>query len=279
MRAVLMAVLVLLVSTGTSLADYNDSKSWFHGMAYEQRIRTQFLLVFTGDYDGPVDGAFGRLTYKGLTAFQKHREYVPDGILDPRQMLVLQRDGLDLVRRVGFETMDETASGLTLGVPVKLFEPATPSGRGRHWLAHDRSIELETWRVPRQETGYRALYRRLTRPREGRVVEHSSFRNDHFIVSGRQDGRDFYLRVMKSPRDSRGFSLFWNPKHAVFMDRVAVAMSSSMTGIMEQEESRPNDTMDTPDQMSPPPENEDLNAAVPPPGTVTSRSTGSGTGS
>ena len=48
-------------------------------------------------------------------------------------------------------------------------------------------------------------------------------------MSGLQDGKDFFLRVLKTADDSRGFSLTWDPKHAVFMDRVALAMSSSLT--------------------------------------------------
>lgn len=229
MRLVLIAVLVFLVSAGSGLADYNRSKAWFYEMTYQERIRTQFLLVFTGDYAAPVDGAFGKLTYNALTSFQKHREFGSDGVLDARQMLVLQRDGLDLVRRVGFETVHETASGLTLGVPVKLFETASPTRRGHHWRAHDDSIELETWRLSRQDTDYETLYRRLSGSGPGRVITSKVFRNDFFVVSGQLEGRDFYLRVMKTPGDSRGFSLFWEPKHAVFMDRVAVAMSNSMT--------------------------------------------------
>ncbi|KZM51984.1 peptidoglycan-binding domain-containing protein [Labrenzia sp. OB1] len=275
MRAVLIAVFVLFVSVGASLADYGRSKAWFHDIPYQERVRTQFLLVFTGDYTGLVDGTFGPLTYNALKSFQKHREHVPDGVPDARQMLILQRDGLDLVRRVGFETIDDTASGLTLGVPVKLFEAASMAGRGRHWLAHDSSIELETWRVPREETGYQALYRRATRPQNGRAVDYKNFRNDYFIVSGQQDGRDFYLRVMKTPQDSRGFTLFWEPRHAVFMDRVATAMSSSMTGIVESDEQG----RDSKDAAPGPARLEGLNSAAPQTGTVASRAAKSGTGS
>jgi serine protease Do len=232
MRAVLMSVLVLLVSAGACLADYDRSKAWFHQMSYQERIRTQFLLVFTGDYAAPVDGVFGRLTYRALTAFQANREFPADGILDAEQKLILQRDGLDLVRRVGFETRNEQTTGLTLGVPAKLFNPPLSTERGHRWRAYDGSIDLETWRLDRQATGYDELYRQITAARAGRVVETKSFRNDHFVVAGRQDGRDFYTRVMKTPRDSRGFSLTWEPRHAVFMDRVAVAMSNSMTAYL-----------------------------------------------
>ncbi|MEM5582788.1 hypothetical protein WNZ15_10025 [Roseibium sp. AS2] len=273
MRSVLIAVLVFLVSAGSCLADYDRSKDWFNGMTYRERIRTQFLLVFTGDYTALVDGAFGRLTYAGLTSFQNHRDFFPDGVLKPGQKLVLQRDGLDLVKRVGFETSHETASGLTLGVPVKLFETSSPTERGHLRRAHDGSIELETWRVARHESGYETLYRRLTGPQSGRVIRYRTFRNDFFVVSGRQDGRDFYLRVMKTPQDSRGFSLFWEPKHTVFMNRLALAMSSSMSASRAGGNGGPDITGD------PAPRQNSLNRTIPLPETAPSRSAGSGTGS
>ncbi|GAB4530993.1 MAG: hypothetical protein Tsb0019_32730 [Roseibium sp.] len=256
MRAVLMSVLVLLVSAGACLADYDRSKEWFHQMSYQERIRTQFLLVFTGDYAAPVDGMFGRLTYNALTTFQSHREFPADGVLDAAQQLILQRDGLDLVRRVGFETSKDATTGLTLGVPAKLFNPPLATERGYRWRAHDGSIDLETWSQDLQATGYNELYRQMTDARAGRVVETKSFRNDYFVVAGRQDGRDFYTRVMKTPQDSRGFFLTWDPRHAVFMDRVAVAMSNSMTAYVAPPDGAQNNLSLAPapkgDRLTPP---------------------------
>lgn len=229
MRSLLHAIVFLLVSAGTVQAGYDQSRDWFHAKDWRERVRIQFLLVFTGDYASQVDGTFGKLTFNALTTFQKHREFYPDGVLDDEQMQILQRDGLDLVERVGFETYKDAIAGLQLGVPGKLFEPSTQTQRGHLWRAYDNSIELETLQVPKDETTYAALYKRLTDTSDGRTVEHKQFRNDYFVVSGRQNGRDFYLRMMKTSSDSRGFSLAWQARHAVFMDRVAVAMSNSMT--------------------------------------------------
>ena len=229
MRRVVSAVIFLLLSLNLSHADYNQSKDWFYDKEWRERIRIQFLLVFTGDYAALVDGAFGKHTYNALTSFQKNREFFPDGVLSAEQEQILRRDGLDLVERVGFVTRNEPATGLTLGIPAKLFDPPAPTKRGHSWRAYDGSIELETLLVPNRDTDYKALYQRLTRARKGRVIDYKVFRNDFFVVSGQLDGRDFYLRIMKTTHDSRGFSLVWDARHAVFMDRVAIAMSNSMT--------------------------------------------------
>jgi len=228
MRAVICCFAIMFLSLGPCLADYDRSKDWFYDMSYQERIRTQFLLVFTGDYAALVDGAFGELTYAALKSFQKNRDFYPDGILSTEQVQILHRDGLDLVKRVGFETRNDAATGMTLGIPVKLFEPSAPTRRGHRWRAYDGSIDLETLLVPRTDTAYADLFRRLTKTGGGRAVDYKLFRNDFFVVAGEQDGRRFYLRMMKTADDSRGFSLSWLPRHSVFMNRVAIAMSNSM---------------------------------------------------
>ncbi len=228
MRPLVYAFVFVFMSVSTSLAGYDQSKDWFYSLTWNERVRIQFLLVFTGDYAATVDGAFGRHTYKALTSFQKNREFPADGVPDSEELKILHRDGFDLVRRVGFETRNDAAAGVTLGIPVKLFDPPTNTRHGRRWRAYDGSIELETLQVPGQETSYEDLYKRLTKTWDTRVIDYKNRRNDFFVVSGQTDGRDFYLRIMKTPDGSRGFSLSWEPKHAVFMDRVAVAMSNSL---------------------------------------------------
>lgn len=229
MRSIVFVFLFVCFSINSALADYNQSKEWFYSKEWRDRVRIQFLLVFTGDYLATVDGAFGPQTYNALTTFQKKNQFFQDGTLGDNELLTLQKHGLDLVHRVGFETKSEAITGLTMGIPVKLFDPPTLTKRGHLWRTFDNSIELETLRIPDTETAYRDLYHRLTVKREGRVIDHANLRNDYFVVAGLQDGRDFFLRVMRTKSDSRGFSLTWDSKHSVFMDRVALAMSNSLT--------------------------------------------------
>ncbi len=228
MRVVISAFCFFVISFSTCLADYGQSKDWFYSLDRGQRIRIQHLLVFTGDYRTVVDGDFGQNTYNALTSFQKHRDYPQTGVLSNDQMQILLRDGLDLANRVGFKYLNDAAAGISLGVPVKLFDPPSPAERGTRWRAFDGSIELETLMVPAEETGYQDLFKRLAKQRSGRVIDYKVQRNDFFVISGEQDGRSFFLRIMKTPVDSRGFSLSWETKHTVFMDRVAVAMSNSL---------------------------------------------------
>ena len=189
MRSVVFVFLFVCFSVNAALADYDLSKDWFYSKEWRDRVRIQFLLVFTGDYVAVVDGAFGPQTYAALTSFQKKNDFVQDGALADEELLVLQNHGLDLVRRVGFETRNEPMTGLTLGMPTKLFEPPRPTKRGHVWQAFDGSIELETLRIGTQETAYRDLFERLSTPGPGRVIDRKSLRKRFFRrvgLAGRQ---------------------------------------------------------------------------------------------
>lgn len=229
MRTFALIVWFYLCSCAIALADYGQSKAWFYAQSFEDRIAIQLLLIFSGDYVAIVDATFGKRTYESLINFQYRHGFAADGVLDQREFETLQIEGGSVMEKVGFEFRDESSSGVTLGIPEKLFISVDPTRRGARWISKDRLIELETLRIPHYDTDYRQLYDRLSAENRTRRVEYKVFRNDYFVVSGTTNGKKFYLRLFKTRNDTRGFSLSWNNELSVLMDRVAIAMSNSLT--------------------------------------------------
>lgn len=229
MRIGVLTTCFLFFFSSSALANYSQSKTWFYSQSYEDRITLQLLLIFTGDYVAIVDATFGKRTYDALLNFQFRNGFPPDGTLDEREIDQLMTDGGSVMEKVGFEFRDEPTTGITLGIPESLFTAMEPTRRGIRWTAKDQLIELETLRIPHYDTGYQQLFRRLSTETRNRRIEYKLFRNDYFIVSGTNRGKDFYLRVFRTGRDTRGFSLSWDNKVSALMDRVAVAMSNSLT--------------------------------------------------
>ncbi|WP_420333400.1 trypsin-like peptidase domain-containing protein [Roseibium sp.] len=229
MRSLALVVWVTLFFSSSALANYSQSKHWFYSQSYEDRIAVQLLLIFTGDYVAIVDATFGKRTYEALLNYQYRKGFQPDGVLDDQEFGQLMADGGSVMEKVGFEFRDEPKTGVTLGIPENLFSAIEPTKRGMRWTAKDQLIELETLRIPHYDTGYRQLFERLSRENRNRSVEYKLYRNDYFIVSGTTRDKDFYLRAFRTERDTRGFSLSWNTEISALMDRVAVAMSNSLT--------------------------------------------------
>ncbi|MBG6209248.1 S1-C subfamily serine protease [Labrenzia sp. EL_126] len=228
MRLLVVCTVFVFFTFGVARADYAQSKEWFYSQSYEDRIATQLLLIFTGDYVAIVDATFGKRTYEAVLKFQNRHGFATDGALDQREADKLWAEGGAVMNKLGFEFRDEPSSGVTLGIPESLFSSVAPTRRGFRWEAKDRLVELETLKIPHYETDYRKLYDRLSSESRTRQVEYKLLRNDYFIVSGKTKGKNFYLRLFRTNGDTRGFSLSWDDGLGVLMDRVAVAMSNSL---------------------------------------------------
>lgn len=229
MRISIFATCFLLFVSTIALANQSQSKNWFYSQSYEDRITVQLLLIFTGDYAAIVDATFGKRTYEALLSFQYRNGFPADGVLSARELDELMIEGGSVMEKVGFEFRDEPTTGITLGIPEKLFVSMEPTRRGIRWTSRDDIIELETLRIPSSQTGYKQLFARLSKESRSRNIEYKLFRNNYFIVSGTTRGKDFYLRMFRTKHDTRGFSLSWEREVSTLMDRVAVAMSNSLT--------------------------------------------------
>ncbi len=229
MRTLVLSIWISLFFCVSAVADYAQSKNWFYSKSFEDRISIQLLLIFSGDYVAIVDATFGKRTYEALVGFQYKHGFATDGVLNQREFETLMAEGGSVMEKVGFEFRDEPSSGVKLGIPEKLFTSVDPTRRGVRWTSKDRLIELETLRIPNYDTDYRQLYERLSAESRTRRVEYKVFRNEYFVVSGTTSGKKFYLRLFKTRGDTRGFSLSWDDELSVLMDRVAVAMSNSLT--------------------------------------------------
>lgn len=229
MRRIALTLLFLLTFSISSYAEYNQSKRWFDSKPEQERLEIQLLLIFTGDYIAIVDAAFGNRTYEALRKFQHKNNLAPDGVLSERELRLLWKQGGAVMQDVGFKLRDDLTTGVSLGVPENLFVSIQPTKRGMRWTGKNQLIELETLRIPNVETEYVELYRRLSKESPDRRVEYKFYRDDNFIISGTNRGKDFYLRMLRTRRDTRGFSLSWNEEVSAVMERVSVAMSNSLS--------------------------------------------------
>lgn len=229
MRVLASLLLILFIFPSFAHANYDQSKSWFYSQNREERIVIQLLLIFTGDYVAIVDAAFGKRTYDALRQFQSKNNQSPDGVLSENALKLLWDQGGSVMEKVGFEFRDDLSTGITLGFPESLFISMEPTERGTRWINKNGIIELETLRIPQFEISYEELYRRLSAQNHNRKIEYKFFRNNNFIVSGTNRGKKFYLRMLRTRSDTRGFSVAWDSEVSALMDRVSVAMSNSLS--------------------------------------------------
>jgi serine protease Do len=223
---VVVLLYCLVAASVSAQASYRDAERWFNALSFENRAGIQLALIWTGDYNGLVDGALGRRTYRSIQAYQQNIGAPPTGTLSRRQFDELMALASGVMDELGFDFVSDQTTGLTLALPTAIVFAAGPTRRGYHWASPDKSVEVETVAMPVTERSYLQLYERLSRERPNRRVTYRTFKPSFFVVSGYVGTTKFYSRFQPGPVATRGFSLAWDPSLGPIMDRLAVAMSS-----------------------------------------------------
>ena len=186
----------------------------------------QFLLVWTGDYAGMVDGIAGPQTTVAVRKFfQRKFGRVPE---DPSQdqIAALTLDAATAIEGSAFFVRRDRQLGVTYGIPEAIVQPVqSADALRRAFRSPDGSVELEIAYLHNRYKSLDQLYRRLSN-RPGRTITYSTFQPSWFAMSGNDPDRQFYVRYHGNGREIRGFSISYIPERAVELSPIIVAMSN-----------------------------------------------------
>ncbi|MDB5598124.1 MAG: putative exported protein of unknown function with peptidoglycan binding domain [Xanthobacteraceae bacterium] len=191
------------------------------------RMALQSDLVWTGDYNGLVEGEISERTIAAIKAFQKRRNTRETGLLDAPERAALATAAKTQQTNVGWRLADDPITGARLGLPEKLAPQTGKSGTGSRWSAAKNEVQIETFRYKATSSTLAALFEREKREPLERTTAYSVLRDGYFVVSGTQDARKFYIRAQARDGEVRGVSIFYKSDSDKAMDRVVVAMSSA----------------------------------------------------
>lgn len=235
---------------------FDAAKAAAAAMGADAFASIQQDLIWTGDLNSLPSGEMGKRSYDAIRAFQKRIKARDTGILLPQERIVLTQHAAKFTARYGFDTITER--GITVGYPAKVTTVRTDGKNGPHFASPKGDVTLDILNLPADKETFDALFVRLKTERPGRKVTYSLLRPDFLVVSGVNDGKTFYLRFIKTDKDSRGFALGWDPALSPAFDRVSIAMASSLKladgGIAATLESVPQAESKSTSKSTPPPE-------------------------
>jgi peptidoglycan hydrolase-like protein with peptidoglycan-binding domain len=111
----------------------------------EIRIREyQEMLIWTGDYDGMVDGQLGAGTTQAIRKFQVRIGHSPTGTLGPQELLRLRREGAAQKQKVGFSQVKDKNAGVSVGIPQTIVSRQMKKSWGSNWSAQDDRVNIDT---------------------------------------------------------------------------------------------------------------------------------------
>lgn len=200
---------------------YEPARLAWEVLPLADRVAVQDGLAWTGDYAGSFDGTFGRMTFASITAFQTRHKFAPDGILTAPALKLLADTATAKKTAVGFQPVDDKATGVRIHLPTKLLGPVGRGEAGSRWVGREGRLQIDTYAYPDGDLA--AYFARFKAEAPGRKVVYSVLRPDWFVVSDEVGGRHGYARFVRGPQGIRGFVFTLDASLATELDRAVIA--------------------------------------------------------
>ena len=197
----------------------------YAAMPEAERIAIQLDLIWAGEYNGMANGDFGEASVAAVKSFQRNNAGKETGILNPDERLRLAEAARISQRRVGWQIVDDRATGAQIGLPTKLVSQQRPTGAGTHWQSGHGEVQIDTFRLP-SVTLAQAFEQQKKQPPQ-RKVEYSVMKGDFFVLSGMQGLKKFYVRAHARDHEVRGVTVLYDQAMEGIMDPVAIAASNA----------------------------------------------------
>ena len=186
-----------------------------------ERVALQDGLVWTGDYSGALDGTFGRMTFQAITAFQTRHRFTPDGIPTAPALKLLAETATAKKAAVGFQPVDDKATGVRIHLPTKLLGPPLKREAGSRWVGREGRVQIDTYAFA--DADLAGFFERMKAETPGRKVVYAVLRPDWFVISDEAGGRHGYTRFVRGPGGIRGFLFSVDASLGAELDRVVIA--------------------------------------------------------
>ena len=210
----------------------NSAPDAFAGIPPAERLRIQAALLWAGDY--PSTGNGGDPMLIAIKNFQKRKKASVTGMLTAAERADLVAAAHDREQEFGWSVVVDPATGIRIGLPVKMVPHAHEAARGTRWSSAHGEVQVETFRIAEPNLKLSELFEREKKEPATRKVETSVLRDDSFFVSGLQGLKKFSVRAYIRNGEVRGFTMLFDQMMETIVAPVMVAMASAFSPFPER---------------------------------------------
>ena len=235
-------IAILLLSLAPAMAQqpfrpagYANAAQSFEQWTPDQRIKVQLHLPAAGFWPAVPNEQFNGRIFKAIQDFQSANGLPATGVLVPEQIEKLIDSSMPNFWAWDFKAIRHPERGRTIWVPLGLgLVPAkTAEGLAYNDPKGRFSLTYNFFRTVSIDSAYAYLLE--TYAKQNRQIHFKVMRNDFFVISSSENGRDFYTRYHRDGQGSLGVNLAWNNANGnVNGERIATIVSgalwSAMTG-------------------------------------------------
>jgi Putative peptidoglycan binding domain len=198
-----------------------------NAMAQAERLALQSDLAWVGEYNGAITGDVSERMVAAIKDYQKAKGGRPSGVLNPQERSVLAETAHRRQENVGWKLVTDAATGVRLGIPLKLVPQQTSDASGTKWTSLTGTVQVLLTRRKEANPTTAKLADQEKKDPPGRAVDYTVVKPDFFVLSGLQGLKKFYLRGSFKGDEVRILTILYDQAMENTVEPVVIAMSSA----------------------------------------------------
>ncbi|MCK9914773.1 serine protease [Microbacteriaceae bacterium K1510] len=204
----------------------------FAGIPFDERIKIQAALFWSGDYASASNGEDPMLS--AVKNYQKRAKGNVTGVLTPVERAALVAAAQNYEKEFGWSVVVDPATGIRIGLPTKMVPQARDAARGTRWSSAYGEVQVETFRIKDPNLKLAAVFEQEKKEPATRRIEYSVLNDDGFFISGIQGLKKFSVRAKMRDGEVRGFTMMFDQMMETIVSPVTVAMASAFAPFPER---------------------------------------------
>lgn len=190
-----------------------------------ERLTLQSDLAWGGDYSGPIDGQFSERLVAAVKAYQTRHKNPATGVLSAEERAALASAVEPRKQAVGWRLMEDTVSGIRVGVPAKFATKITHLQNGTRWSSEQGQLQIETVRIDTGATleGAFEQQKKIARRR----IQSSAQQENTFVISGMQGLKKMVVRGAAKDGEVRILTILYDQAMEGTVDPLVTPITSA----------------------------------------------------
>lgn len=195
----------------------------------DQREHLQNMLVWSGDYEGPIDGQIGPASRAAVKKLQKRLGTTPDGIISDTELQKLGEQADRAFEEADFTVGTDTDAGLYFGMPYAKIEWRDKTESGNLYADEQQRFRVTTFRIEGIDaSNVQEFVDAVFEDVPGYASRVKLVRPGHVRVEGADQYEHLFLHALRKDGELRGFFVWFDKTLATTHRRYAVAMANSV---------------------------------------------------
>ncbi len=217
--------------TATVMSEPAKRESFTEALSAGERLKIQSALLWSGDYTASIGGEDPLVS--AIKNYQKRSKSKITGVLSSTERTNLLAAAQSHEDEFGWTVVLDPATGVRIGLPMKLVPQARDTPRGTRWSAKHGEVQVETFRIKNSEIKLAAFFEQQKKE-PSRKIEQSALRDDSFVITGMQGLKKFSVRAYARDGEIRGVTVLFDQMMETIVAPVTAAMVSAFSPFPER---------------------------------------------